>query len=99
MRLDHGELVASTVPMTWRLSGDLPEHTVEDAAKDDDKVAASTVDTTEERSVVEEKVKTVTTEDFGLPSWDDIVKRRELRSQIDELAKRLEAELGIVIGD
>lgn len=99
VRLDHGELVASTVPMTWRLSGDLPEPAVEDAAKDDDKVAASTVDTTEERSVVEEKVKTVTTEDFGLPSWDDIVKRRELRSQIDELAKRLEAELGIVIGD
>src|SRR5690606_41158377 len=47
VRLDHGELVASTVPMTWRLSGELPAPTVEDATKDDDKVAASTVDTTE----------------------------------------------------
>lgn len=36
--------------------------------------------------------------DADLPSWDDVVKKRELRAQTAEIAEKLQQELGIEIG-
>lgn len=77
VRLDHGQLVASTAPVTWETVDDtiLPEfHPGSNGGgKSTSGADAITVN--------------------DLPTWDDIVAKKALRSQIDQLAETLGIEV------
>lgn len=101
LRLDHGELVASSVPVSWHVTDNevfnVDPVPAETPSIEDEPV--STVDTGESTvDAPESDVDTSVSDDGDLPSWEDIQKRRELREQSDALATRLRDELGIEIG-
>lgn len=87
IKMDHGALAASAVPMAWQSSPDdtiVPELTTtavqQPVAAEPSRIAAH---------INQPNVNVVA----GIPSWDDIQKRRQLRANADDLAATLGIEV------